>query len=147
MYALSWKSNGVYSSKLKPLHTSFWHSIKLSGYKMGIKFDKDPLAVEQINYLTKIIIVYIVYYLAVWPRNPTNNFKFKNYLFEATNIVKNSDQKSMYILDTDSAGSFPSDKYKNNFLILGINGIFESPEKKFSINFTKANTKLCLRIL
>ena len=32
---------------------------------MGIKFDKDPLAVEQINYLTKIIIVYIVYYLAV----------------------------------------------------------------------------------
>ena len=53
----------------------------------------------------------------------------------------------MYILDTDSAGSFPFDKYKNNFLILGINGIFESPEKKFSINFTKANTKLCLRIL
>ena len=114
---------------------------------MGIKFDKDPLAVEQINYLTKIIIVYIVYYLAVWTRNPTNNFKFKNYLFDATNIVKNSGQKSIYILDTDSAGSFPSDNCKNNFLILGINGIFESPEKKFSINLTKANTKLCLRIL
>ena len=114
---------------------------------MGIKFDKDPLAVEQNNYLTKIIIVYIIYYLAAWPRNNTNNFKFKNYLFGATNIVKNNDKKSMYILDMDSAGSFPSNNCKNNFLILGINGIFESPEKKFSINFTKANTKLCLKIL
>ena len=114
---------------------------------MGIKFDKDPLAVEQNNYLTKIIIVYIIYYLAAWPRNPTNNFKFKNYLFGATNIVKNSDKKSIYILDMDSAGSFPSNNCKTNFLILGINGIFESPEKKFSINFTKANTKLCLKIL
>ena len=47
----------------------------------------------------------------------------------------------------DSAGSFPSNNCKNNFLILGINEIFESPEKKFSINFTKANTKLCLKIL
>ena len=42
-HVLSWKSNGVYNSKLKPLYTAFLHSIKLSGYKMGIKFDKDPL--------------------------------------------------------------------------------------------------------
>ena len=41
---------------------------------------------------------------------------------------------------------------KNNFLILGegpncgINGSFGSPEKKFSINFTKANTKFCLSL-
>ena len=28
---------------------------------MGIRFDKDPLAVEQNNYLTNIINVYIVY--------------------------------------------------------------------------------------
>ena len=45
---------------------------------MGIKFDNDPLAVEQNNYLTKIVNVYIVDDLAAWPRNPTNNFKFKN---------------------------------------------------------------------
>ena len=45
-YVLSWKSNGVYNSKLKPLYTAFLHSAKLSGYRMRIKFDKDPLAVE-----------------------------------------------------------------------------------------------------
>ena len=59
---------------------------------MGIKFDKDPLAVEQNNYLTKVANVYIVYDLDVWPRNPTNNLKFKNCLFGATNVVKNSDK-------------------------------------------------------
>ena len=52
-YVLSWKSKGEYNSKLKPLYTAFLHSIKLSGYKMGIKFDKDPLAVEQNDYLNK----------------------------------------------------------------------------------------------
>ena len=41
---------------------------------------------------------------------------------------------------------------QNNFLILGkgptfgINGSFGSPEKKFGINFTKANTKFCLSV-
>ena len=38
---------------------------------MGIKFDEDPLAVEQNNYLSKIINVCIVYDLDVWPRNFT----------------------------------------------------------------------------
>ena len=60
-YVLSWKSKKVYTSKLKPLYTAFLHSITLSGYKIGIKFDKDPLAVEPNNYLTKIINGYIVY--------------------------------------------------------------------------------------
>ena len=61
-----------------PLYTGFVHSIKLSGYRMGIKFDKDPLVIEQNNYTNRIINVYIVYDLDAWPRNPTNNFKFKN---------------------------------------------------------------------
>ena len=45
-----------------------------------------------------------------------------------------------------------SDKRKNNFLILGkgptfgINGSFESKEKKFSINFSKANRKFYLSL-
>ena len=51
---------------------------------MGIKFDEDHLAVEKNNYLTKIVHVYD---LAAWPRNYTNNFKFKNSLFGATNIA------------------------------------------------------------
>ena len=47
---LSWKSKGVYTSKLNKLYTAFLHSIKPFGYKMGIKFDKDYSAVEENNY-------------------------------------------------------------------------------------------------
>ena len=43
-YVISWKSKGVYTSTLKPLYRAFLHSIKFSGYRMRIKFDKDPLA-------------------------------------------------------------------------------------------------------
>ena len=35
------------------------HSKKLSGYRTGITFDKNPLAVEQNNYLSKMANVYI----------------------------------------------------------------------------------------
>ena len=44
---------------------------------MGIKFGKDPLAVEQNNYLTKIVNVYIVYDLGSWPKIPLLNFTLK----------------------------------------------------------------------
>ena len=73
-YVLNWKSNKAYNFKLKPLYTAFLHSIKVSGYRIKIKFDKDPLAVEQYNYLSKIVNVSIVYDLHTWSRNPTNNF-------------------------------------------------------------------------
>ena len=46
-YVLSQKSKGVYTSKLKSLYTAFLHGIKLSGYRMGLTFDTDPLAVEK----------------------------------------------------------------------------------------------------
>ena len=45
-YVLSWKSKGVYNSKLKPLYPAFLNSMKLSKYRTGIKFDKDLLAVK-----------------------------------------------------------------------------------------------------
>ena len=61
---------------------------------MRTKFDKDPLAVEQNIFTTKIVNVYIVYDLDAWPRKPTNNFKFKNSLFGATSIIKNVIKKS-----------------------------------------------------
>ena len=60
-YVLRWKSKGVFNSKLKSLYTAFLHKIKLSEYRIGIEFDKDPLTVEQNNYLTKIVNVYIVF--------------------------------------------------------------------------------------
>ena len=111
---------------------------------MGIKFDKDPLAVEQNNYLTKIINDYFVYELDTWSKIPFNNFKLKNCLFGATNIVKNSDkEKWMYsgygiafggsgswnfgndfaenavIFGVDNSSSPHAYKCKNNFLVLG----------------------------
>ena len=54
------------------------------------------------------------------------------------------------VIDNISSSHF--DNRKNNFLILGegptfrTNGSFASPEKKFSINFTKINTKFCLSL-
>ena len=60
-YVFSWKSKGVYTSKLKPLYTVLWHSIKLSGYKMAMKLDKDPLAVKPNNYTTTVVYAYIIY--------------------------------------------------------------------------------------
>ena len=112
------KSKGVFSSKLKPLFTVFFNSITLSEYKIGIKFDKDPLALDQNNHLIKIVNVFIVYDLDAWPKNPTDNFKIKNCLFGATNIVKNSDKEkyvySGYRIIFDSGGfwSFDNDTAK-----------------------------------
>ena len=60
--------------------------------------------------MTKIVNIYFIYDLAAWPRNPTNNFKFKNCLFGAANIIKNSDKEkyvySGYGIKFDSAGSW-----------------------------------------
>ena len=90
---------------------------------MRIKFDKGPLAVELNNYLTKIINVYIVYDLNDWPKGPINNFKFKNCLFGAANIVRNSDKEkyvySGYGIIFDSAGfwSFNNDVARNVIIL------------------------------
>ena len=113
---LAENQNGGYNSKLKPLYTAFLNIVKFSRYKMGIKFDKDSLAVEQNSYLTKIVNVYIGYDLAAWPRNPTNNFTFNNCLFRAINIAKNS-EKEKYVYSGwqktfDSAFSW---SFVNNF--------------------------------
>ena len=52
----------------------------------------------------------------------------------------------------DISSSSHSGNPKNNFLMSGegstfrINGAFGSPDKKFSINFAKTNTKFCLSL-
>ena len=58
--------------------------------------------------MTKIVNFCIVYDLDSWTKNPTNNLKFKNCLFGATNIAKNID-KEKYVysgcgITFDSAG-------------------------------------------
>ena len=97
-YVFSWKSKGVFKNKFQPLYAAFLHSIKISEYRIVMKFDKEPLPLEQNSYLTKILNVYVAYNLETQPRNPSNYFKFKNRLFQATNTVKNSD---MCIVDME----------------------------------------------
>ena len=60
-YVLSRKSKEVHTFKLNLLKIAFLYSIKLSRYKVGIKFDKDPFVVEKDNCATKIVYTYIVY--------------------------------------------------------------------------------------
>ena len=64
---------------------------------MEIKFDKDPLARVQNNYVTKIVNISIVYNLYAWTKIALRNFTIKNCLFGATSRVKKSDkQKWVY---------------------------------------------------
>ena len=62
---------------------------------MGIKYGKDTLGVVQNNFENRIVNVYIPYDLDSWSRNPTNNFKFRNCLFGAISIVKNTDKEEV----------------------------------------------------
>ena len=96
-----------------------------SGYRMEIKFDKDLLAVEQNNYTIKIVNFYFVYDLDAWPKNPTNNLKFKNCLSGATNVIKNSDKEkwvySGYGITFDSAGSWNfGNEFARNTVIFAV---------------------------
>ena len=155
------------------LHSAFLHSTKIPEYRIGIKLDKEPLAIEQNNYLTKIVNIYIFYDLDAWPKIPLINFTIKSCLFGEISIIENSHkEKWVYsgygiafewsfgndyatnaiIFGVDNNSSSHADNLKNNLLVLGegdtfgINGSFGAPEKKFSINFSKANTKFCLSL-
>ena len=62
----------------------------------------------------------------------------------------NGTARNVIIFGVNSSSLSHSGNHKNILLILGevptfgINGSFGSPEKKFNINFTAVNTKLCL---
>ena len=104
------------------------HSIRLPEYRIGIKFDKDPFAVEQNSYLSKVVNFYIAHDLDTWPRNPTYNFKFQNCLFRAFNVANNTDKKyvySEYGIAFDSAGSWSfGNNTAKSFLIFGADNSF-----------------------
>ena len=95
-----------------------------------------------------------------------------NYLSGRTSVEKNNDkEKYVYtgygitfdsagswsfdngiarMFDVDNSSSSHADNFKNNFLVLGedptftVNRMFGSPDKMFSINFSKGNRKFCL---
>ena len=120
------------------------YSIKLSDYRMGTKFDKNPLAVEQNNYLNEIVNFHLAYDLNAWPKIQLRNFIIKNCLFRATSIVKNNDKekyvysgygiafdgkggwsfdnetaRNVVVFGVDNGSSSHADNFKNNFLVLG----------------------------
>ena len=101
------------------MHITSLPNIKYFGHKIRIKFNSNPLVIEQNNYTTKIGNAYVVYDLDNWLKVPPNNFKFKNCLFGATNIVTNNNKEkwvySGHGIKFDSAGSwsFGNDDARN----------------------------------
>ena len=117
--------------------------------------------------MTKIVNVYIFYDLDAWPRNPTNNLKFKNCLVQATNILKNSDKekyiysgygitfispdswsfdndfaRNVITFGADTSSSSHSENRKNNFSMLG-----EGPTYGINGNFGSERKSLILTII
>ena len=66
--------------------------------------------------------------------------------------IGNGDAKNVIIFGVDNSSLSHADNRKNQFLMLGegptygINGSFGAPEKKFSINVSKAKPKFCLSL-
>ena len=93
--------------------------------------------------MSKIVNVYIVYDLDAWPRNSTNNFKFKNCSFGATSIVKNSDkQKYVYsdygiTFDSASFWSFNNDTARNVIICVVDNSLSSHADSRKN-NFCSA---------
>ena len=90
--------------------------------------------------MNKIVNVFIIYDLAVWPRNSTDNLKFKNCLIEATNIVKNSDKEkyvySGYGITFDSGGSWSfNNSTVRNVIIFGDGNSWSSHVDNRKYNF------------
>ena len=136
---------GVYTSKPKSLCTAFLNSIKLSEYRIGIKFDKEPLVCEQNNYLSKILNVWIAYVLDAWAWNPTNNFKFENFIFRDTIIVKSSDkEKYLYswcwiIFVSTVSCNFDNDTAKNALIFVAENSLSSHGDSRKNLMVTIFN--------
>ena len=54
--------------------------IKCFRKKIGIQFDNTLFIIEQNKYTKKIVNVYNVYDLDIWPKSPLTNFTLKNCL-------------------------------------------------------------------
>ena len=80
-YVTGWKLKGVHNSNLKPLNSDFLPKIKYFNKKIGLQFIKTPLVVQQSNYASKIVNVYIVY---DWFRLLAKNSDQKLYVKKVT---------------------------------------------------------------
>ena len=81
-YIISWKSKGMFNSKLITLYGAFLPHRKYFKNKIGIQFNSTSSVIEQNNYTTKIVNVYIIYDLDNWAKNLLRNFTLKNCLVQ-----------------------------------------------------------------
>ena len=109
-----------------------------------MQFNSNLLFIEQNNYTTKIVNVYIIYDVDKWPKTSLRNFTLENCLFGSTNILKDNDKekyvysrygivfdgkskwsfgndfsRNVIVFGVDNSSSSHTDNLKNDFLILG----------------------------
>ena len=75
------------------MYTTVLYSIRHPGNKVKIRFNKDPLALEQNYFAAKVVNAYTVYDLDAWSNNPLINFTLKCCWFFTTTITKGSDKE------------------------------------------------------
>ena len=92
-YIISWRSKGLYTTKLTPINTDILPNIVYFNRKIALKLNSTPLILDRNSYIAKILNVYIVFDLDYWQKDPVRSFTQKSCLFGETNTVKNSDRE------------------------------------------------------
>ena len=78
-YVTGWKLKELDNSRLIALHGAFYYH-KMFRKKIGIQFDNTLFIIEQNKCTKKIVNVYSVYDLDIWPKSPLTNCTLKNCL-------------------------------------------------------------------
>ena len=60
-YVISWRSKGLYTTKLPPVNNDLLPNKVYFNRKIALEFDSTPLIVDQNNFIAKTVNVYIVY--------------------------------------------------------------------------------------
>ena len=177
-YFIDCKSKGVYNSKLVPLYTVlflfvfffFLHNIKSFGHKIGIKFNKRVLVVEQ-NYKSILVVeqnncaTKVVNGASTWCilHGDCDKISYKSkYVYSGYGIgsdgagswsFSNDFDWNVLFFSVDNNSSSHIDIHKNNFLVLGggptndLNVSVGAAKKWFNINFSKVKKKVCLTMV
>ena len=176
-YFIDCKSKGVYNSKLVPLYTVFLfffffflHNMKSFGHKIGIKFNKSVLVVEQ-NYKSILVVeqnncaTKVVNGASTWCilHGDCDKISYKSrYVYSGYGIgsdgagswsFSNDFDWNVLFFSVDNNSSSHIDIHKNNFLVLGggptndLNVSVGAAKKWFNINFSKVKKKVCLTMV
>ena len=91
-YVTGWKFKVLFEQKFLPLNGTFISNVKQFGHEINMQFNNTSLVLDQNKIPTKIVNAHIVHDLDNCPNIPFRHFILKNFLFDATNIAKNSDK-------------------------------------------------------